>query len=159
MSWADSLQQRLEEWGKAAFAHEVEIDFSRAQVFDGKWVRHSFDALRQFSKEDLQILGNILPVSNPELRNSFPDRERQLLAAFEETFRQQVLSRREQMIKEAIPTALGPLKKESVEIRRRAPAVFKRIAKRLECEIRKAETSVWMLSRLWNALGRNPHAF
>ena len=122
----------------------------RARVFDGKWVRLSFDALCQFSKDDLTILGNILPVSNPERRKLFPGRERQLLDAFEETFKQMVLSRREQMIEEAGLTALEPLRNEAVEIRRRAPAIFKKIAQRLECEIRKAEPSVWMLSA-WNA--------
>jgi hypothetical protein len=148
MNWADRLQECLDEWGKAAFAHELEIDFSRARIFDGKWARISFDTLRQFSKDDLRTLGNILTVSNLELRKSFPDRERQLLGDFEEKFKQQVLNRREQMIEEATSTLREPLAKEWAEIRRNAPAIFKKVARRIEFEIKKEEPSGWMLSRL-----------
>lgn len=148
MFWADDLQARLIEWGKAEFARELQTDFRRASVFDGKWVQISFDAMRQFSKEDLKILGNILPVSNAEFRESLAGRERQLLDAFEASFRQLVLSRREQMIEQAILTGQRPLREEMVKIRRMAPGIFKKIAKRWDFEICKADRSVWMLSRL-----------
>ena len=147
MSWADRLQECLDEWGKAAFAQEVETAFSRAQVFDGRWVQISFDALDQFSQDDLKILGNILPVSNPELRKSSPARERQLLNSFEEKFKKRVLSQRERMIEEAIFTEESS-RKELAEIKRIAPKIFKTLAKRFECDVRKAEPSVWMFSRL-----------
>jgi len=148
MSWADRLQECLDDWGKAAFAQELESDFSRARIFDGKWARISFDTLGQFSKDELKALGNILPVSNLQVRQSLPDRERELLSAFEEKSKQLVLNRREQMIAEAVAIVRGPQRNKTTEIRRAAPAIFKKIAKRLEFEIRRDEPSVWMLSRL-----------
>lgn len=148
MSWPKSLHERLDKWGKAAFARELETDFSRARIFDGKWARISFDALLQFSADDLKVLGNILPVADAEFRKSLVGNERRLLDRFEAIFRQLMLSRREQMIEEAGRTAQKALGKEADEIRRIGPPIFKKIAKRLDCQIRKADFSAWMLSRL-----------
>jgi hypothetical protein len=148
MSWADDLQARLDEWGKAAFAQELEMGFRRARIFDGKWARIYFDALGQFSTEDLKILGNILPVMNDEFRKSLAERESQLIDAFYEARKAMILSRREKFIEEATLSLREPLRGELVKIKQMAPGLFKEMAKRWDCKIRKVETSVWMLSRL-----------
>lgn len=148
MSWADELQARLDEWGRAAFALELESDFSRARLFDSRWAQIDFDVLQQFSIGDLKILGNILPVRNIEFRKSLAGRDRQLLDAFHAAGQQLVLSRREQFMEQAVSTLRKPFRDEMVKIRKMAPAIFKEIASRCDCKIRKDEPSVWMLCRL-----------
>jgi hypothetical protein len=148
MSWANDLSAHLKDWGKAAFAHESQIGFSRARIFDGKWAQIEFDVLDQFSKDDLKVLGNLLPVMDDEFRKSLAGRELRLFEVFLKARKELILGSREKMIAEATLSLEEPLRGELAKIKRMAPGIFKGIAKGWDCKIRKADSSVWMLSRL-----------
>jgi len=112
MSWTDDLSARLKDWGKAAFAHELETGFSRARIFDGKWAQIDFDVLGQFSGEDLKVLGKILPVLDDEFRKTLAERELQLVDAFHTAGQQLVLKRREAIMEQTVLTLRKPARED-----------------------------------------------
>jgi hypothetical protein len=146
MSWPDDFHARLDEWGEAVFAQEIETGFSRARVFDGSFARIEFDALKEFSKEDLKVLGTVLPVLDDAYRKTLAGKELQLVNALHEVRKRLLTERHQEIIEESLRLHRA-VREEMMKIKKAAQAIFKELAKRWNCELRKDEGFVWIFSR------------
>src|SRR5262245_45184618 len=140
---------RLNEWGRAAFAHEVQTDFSRARIFDSFFARIELDALREFSKEDLEVLGNILPGLNDESGKTLAEGELHLVDALNQARQRLVMSRRQEMIDESLRLHHS-VREQMMKIKKLAQGIFKELAKRWTANFAKRKASCGY-SAAWNA--------
>jgi hypothetical protein len=150
MPWPDDLLARLNEWGKAAFTRELETNFARARIFDSKFTKITFDVLGRFSPDQLKILVSVLPTLANDPTKTFSGPEQQLVDTFIATQKNIILAghNQEKIIEQVQHLTSKPIREEQAKIKKIAHKIFKDIAKRCECEIERADISVWKLTRL-----------
>ena len=157
MPFPDELNSRLVEWGKAAFARELDTGFKQARIFDSRWAEVEFATLETFAPEDLRVLAELLPTrkpENPELQKTMSDRERGLIETLNQTFARILTERKKEIAERTMSIFDSPLKEEIKRMQLVAKEKLKALAKQWDCEIRKVDAATWRLYRLerWGKL-------
>jgi hypothetical protein len=156
MSTPPDLKNAFAEWGKQAFAEEVELGFSRAKIFNAPVNRVIWLALEEFSKAQLLLLGRILPAGPvSEKREQLTDEEKQLTDALVATVKRIWQARQEEICGPEEARIFTPAgREEAKKIRRLASGIFKEIAREWKYEIHKEEPAVWLLTSVekWGSI-------
>ncbi len=86
---AEGFAELRLEWARAQFAQELQSDFQRSRKFDSPWSKELLLVLRRQSREDLQILAEVLPLNvfteapdTLERRSRLPDKAREAVERF-----------------------------------------------------------------------------